>query len=146
MKMKVYNLTKAHIQQIDTISNAVLKISLLDIKDIESYPYLLIIQSIIEDSIKLSIYPLKNKKITKITFSGFNFSNEIIDDISSILQNFQVIHTSGVLIIKKQLFYECYLNLSISDVKIIDLKASLDKIKNIFKEIIIEEIGLKKSN
>ena len=108
-------------------------------------PYLLIIQSTIENSIKLSIYPLKKSKIIKVTFSGFDFSNEIIDDISKILQNFQVIHTSGALLVKKQLFYECYLNLSMLDVKFMDLKASLDKIKNIFKEIIIEEIGLKKS-
>ncbi len=143
--MKVYNLTKAHIQQIDNISKNVLRISLLEIKNIETYPYILIVQSTIENSIKLSIYPLKNKKITKVTFSGFDFSNEIVDDISKILQNFQVIHTSGALIIKKQLFYECYLNLSLDDVKFEELKASLDKIKNIFKEIIIEEIGLKKS-
>ncbi|MFX1570649.1 MAG: hypothetical protein ACFFCV_20105 [Promethearchaeota archaeon] len=143
--MKVYNLTRAHIQQINNITNALLKVSLLDIKDIETYPYLLIIQSTIENSIKLTIYPLKRNKIIKVTFSGFNFSSEIIDNITSILQNFQVIHTSGALVINKQLFYECYLNLSINDIKFVDLKATLDKIKNIFKEVKIEEIGLKKS-
>ena len=143
--MKVYNLTKAYIQQINNITNAVLKFSLLDIKDIETYPYILIVQSTIENSIKLTIYPLKINNIIKVTFSGFNLSGDIIDDITSILQNFQVIHTSGALVINKQLFYECYLNLNINDIKFIDLKASLDKIKNIFKEIKIEEIGLNKS-
>jgi len=143
--MKVYNLTRAHIQELNIITNAILKVSLLDIKNIETYPYLLIIQSTIENSIKLSIYPLKRNKIIKVTFSGFNFSNKNIDNITGILQKFQIIHTSGALVINKQLFYECYLNLSINDIKFVDLKASLDKIKNIFKEVIIEEIGLKKS-
>ncbi|MFW9900222.1 MAG: hypothetical protein ACFFDY_02910 [Candidatus Thorarchaeota archaeon] len=143
--MKVYNLTRAHIQEINIITNAILKVSLLDIKNIETYPYLLIVQSTIENSIKLSIYPLKRNKIIKVTFSGFNFSNQNIDNIIGILQNFQIIHTSGALVINEQLFYECYLNLSINDIKFVDLKASLDKIKNIFKEVIIEEIGLKKS-
>jgi len=143
--MKVYNLTRAHIQEINIITNAILKVSLLDIKNIETYPYILIVQSTIENSIKLSIYPLKKNKIIKVTFSGFNFSNQNIDKITGILQNFQIIHTSGALVINKQLFYECYLNLSINDIKFVDLKASLDKIKNIFKEVIIEEIGLKKS-
>ncbi|MFW9999915.1 MAG: hypothetical protein ACFE9Q_05595 [Candidatus Hodarchaeota archaeon] len=143
--MKVYNLTKAHIQHINSITEAILKISLSNIKDIEKNPFLLIVESTIENSIKVSIYPLKKEKIIKITFSGFNFSKDLIDEISRILQDFQVIHTSGVLLIKDQLFYECYLNLSLIEPKIIDLKASLDKIKNIFKEIKIEEIGLKKT-
>jgi len=143
--MKVYDLTKAYIQRIIDVSKTILKISLLDIKNLENYPFLLIIQSTIENSIKLSVYPLKKDKIIKITFTGFNFSNDIFDEISKILQNFQVIHTSGVLLIAKQLFYECYLNLSLAEIKGKDLKVSLEKIKNIFKEIKIEEIQLEKS-
>lgn len=143
--MKVYNLTKAYIQRINDVSKSTIKISLLDIKNLENYPFLLIVQSTIENSIKLSIYPLKKEKIIKVTFSGFNFSNNIFDIISKILQNIQVIHTSGVLLIAKQLFYECYLNLSLTETKTMNLKTSLEKIKNIFKEIKIEEIGLEKS-
>jgi len=143
--MRAYNLTKAQIQRINNVSKATLKISLLNIKDIENYPFLLIVESTIENSIKVSIYPLKKEKIIKITFSGFSFSKDLIDEISGILQDFQVIHTSGVLLIKKRLFYECYLNLSLAEPKVMDLKASLDKIKNIFKEIKIDEIALKKS-
>ena len=143
--MRVYKLTEAYVQRITDLPKTTLKISLIDIKDPEEYPFLLIVQSTIENSIKLSIYPLKNEKIIKLTFSGFNFSNEIIDEISKILQNYQIVHTSGVLLIEKQLFYECYLNLSISEIKAKELNTSLEKIKNIFKEIKIEEIGLKKS-
>jgi len=144
--MRVYKLTEAYVQRNIDLPKTMLEISLLDIKDLENYPFLLIVQSTIENSIKLSIYPLRNEKIIKVTFSGFNFSDEIIAQISKILQNFQVIHTSGVLLIEKQLFYECYLNLSFGEIKTNELNVSLNKIKNIFKEIKIEEIGLKKPN
>ncbi|MEE9377203.1 MAG: hypothetical protein V3V33_04115 [Candidatus Lokiarchaeia archaeon] len=144
--MKVYKLTEAYVQRNFDLPETKLKISLLDIRDPEKYPFLLIVQSTIEKSIKLSIYPLKNEKIVKVTFSDFNFSNEIFDEISKILQNYQVIHTSGVLLIENQLFYECYLNLSLGETKTNVLNVSLNKIKNIFKEIKIEEIGLKKAN
>ena len=143
--MRIYKLTEAYVQRITDLPKTTLKISLIDIKDPDENPFLLIVQSTIENSIKLSIYPLKNEKIIKLTFSGFNFSNEIIDEISKILQNYQIVHTSGVLLIEKQLFYECYLNLSITEIKAKELNTSLEEIKNIFKEIKIEEIGLKKS-
>ncbi|MFX1377810.1 MAG: hypothetical protein ACFFA4_01845 [Promethearchaeota archaeon] len=142
--MKVYNLTKAHIQRIRDLSGSILKLSLLDMKNLEDNPYLLIIQSIIENSMKLSIYPLKKDKVIKVTFSAFKFSNEMFAKISEILQNCQLIHTSGVIIIENQLYYECYLNLNLDEAKAIGLKASLNKIKKIFKQIKIEEIGLKK--
>ena len=143
--MKVYNLTQAHIQRIDDISGIILRLSLLDIKNIEGTPFLLIIQSVIENSIKITIYPLKKEKIVKVIFSSLNFSSETIDRISKILQKFQFIHTSGVLLIGKQLYYECYLNLSLAEAKDMGLEVSLNKIQNIFKQIKIEEIGLKKS-
>ncbi|MFX1595484.1 MAG: hypothetical protein ACFFBK_05425, partial [Promethearchaeota archaeon] len=83
--------------------------------------------------------------IIKVTFFGFHLSTQFFDEISRFLQNFQVIHTSGVLIIQEQLLYECYLNLNLTETKADDLKISIEKIKNIFKDIKIEEIGFKKS-
>ncbi len=142
--MKVYNLTKAHIQNLNDITKTTLSLSLLNIKSIEDNPFLLIIESVIENSIKISIYPLKKEKIIKVTFSTLHFSNEIFDSISRILQDYRVIHTSGILLIGTQLYYECYLNLNLDEAKAMGLNASLDKIKNIFKQIKIEEIGLKK--
>lgn len=143
--MRLYKLTEAYVQRINEFPTTELRISLLDIKNPESYPFLLIIQSTIENSIKLSIYPLKKEKIIKVTFSGFDFSNNIFNDLSKILQKYQVIHTTGVLLVEKKLFYECYLNLRLNDIKTKELNASLNKIKNIFKEIKIEEIGLNKA-
>ena len=68
----------------------------------------------------------------------------MFDKISEILQNYQIIHTSGVLIIENQFYYESYLNLNLNEVEAMGLNDSLNKIKNIFKQIKIEEIGLKK--
>jgi len=144
--MRLYKLTEAYVQRINDFPTTEFQISLLDIKDPEKCPFILIVQSTIENSIKLSIYPLKKEKIIKVTFSGFNFSNNNFNEISKVLQNYQVIHTTGVLLIEKKLFYECYLNLSLNDTKTKELNVSLNKIKNIFKEIKIEEIGLKKAN
>jgi hypothetical protein len=144
--MKVYNLTKAHIQRINDSSTTILKLSLLDVKNLDDNPFLLIIQSIIENSLKISIYPLKKKKIIKLTFSTIDFSDEIFERISNILQNYQIIHTSGVLIIENQFYYECYLNINLDEARAMGLNDSLNKIKNIFKQIKIEEIGLKKHN
>ncbi|MFW9973129.1 MAG: hypothetical protein ACFFDF_23300 [Candidatus Odinarchaeota archaeon] len=144
--MKVYNLTKAHIQRINDVSKTTLKVSLLDLRNLKDNPFLLIVQSTIENSIKVSIYPLKKDKIIKLIFSTFTFSNEIFDRITDVLQNFQVIHTSGVLLIEKQVYYECYLNLSLDEAKSMGLNGSLNKIKNIFTQIKIEEIELIKQN
>ncbi|MFX1502503.1 MAG: hypothetical protein ACFFDH_16195 [Promethearchaeota archaeon] len=143
--MRVFKLTKAYIQRSNDLPKAILETSLQDIKNIENFPFLLVVQSTIENSIKLSIYPLKKEKIIKVTFSGFNFPSDNFNKISKILQQFQVIHTSGVLLIERQLYYECYLNLDLADAKAINLNTSLKNIKNIFKEIKIEEIGLKKA-
>ncbi|KKM07271.1 hypothetical protein LCGC14_1735600 [marine sediment metagenome] len=142
--MGKFNLTKAYVQRVNDLSITNFKIPILDIKELEKYPFLLVIQSVIENNIKLSIYPLKKEKIIKVSLSGFNLTDKIFEGLSKILRGFQVIHTSGVILIEKRLFYECYLNISMSEEKTKNLKASFNKIKNIFEEIKIEEIGLKK--
>ncbi|MFX1489892.1 MAG: hypothetical protein ACFFBI_12130 [Promethearchaeota archaeon] len=136
------NITNANIQRIDDFSKTNLRISLSKFKNLQEYDNLLIIQTAIEDSIKLSIYPIHKERIIKVTLCGLKLTKKILKEISKILHKFQVIHTSGFIKIKKQLFYECYLNLSLSDNKSVDLQTSLEKIKKIFKQIKIEEISL----
>ncbi len=139
----ISRITNAYIQHISEFPKTVLNISLNELKILENCKYLLVIHSITEESLRLTIYPINRQNIIKITLFGGNLSNKIFKKVTKILQKFQVIHTSGFLKIKKHLFFECYLNLSLSEEKSKDLKASLDNIKNIFKEIKIEEIGLK---
>ena len=143
--MDSLNITDAYIQQLEDFLNTNLRISLSKFNNLKTYDNLLIIQSAIENSIKLSIYPIKKGKVIKITLYGLKLSKKILKEISKILQKFKVIHTSGFLKIKNRIYFECYLNLSISESKNKSLYASLDKIKNIFKEIKIEEVRIKNS-
>jgi len=58
-------------------------------------------------------------------------------------KNYEIIHSSGLLIKKMKIFYECYLNMNQTDNEYKDLKGSLNKIRNIPLEVKIEEISLK---
>lgn len=139
-------LTNAYIQNNEDSTNINLNFSSSGKKNLKKYPYLLVIQSIQEDFIRFTIYPVKINNLIKVSLSGLKISdetNKIYLSLAKTLQNFEIIHTSGLLIQGNKLYFECYLNLSLSDVKTIVLKAALNKIKNIFKDIRIEEIGLK---
>jgi hypothetical protein len=144
--MNEKNLTTAYIKQIKERPEVSIKIPLEDIKNSDYFPFLLVIQSKFENSMKLTIYPINKEKIIKLIFSGLNIPNEIFEELTKILQNFQIIHTSGFLLREGKLLYECYLNLNFSENKSEDLKTALDKIKNIFKEIKLQEISLKTTN
>ncbi len=139
-------LTSAYLKSRDLNGDNLLNlnISISDKFGVRDYPYVLIIQSITKKRTRLTIYPTKKDRLLKISLFGQNISNDVISILSKILKNYKIIHTSGLLVKQKQLFYECYLNLNLSDVKSKDLKTSLDKIRNIFKEVRIEEITLKK--
>jgi hypothetical protein len=143
--MQNKTITKAYIRSIDdtTFPQIKLNISLSDIKETEKLPYMLIIQSKAEKCFRITIYPILKKEIIKIILYGNNISDNIINKLSKILKKYELIHTSGLIIKNKKLFYECYINLSLSDDKFQELKNSLDKIKNKFKKIDIEEINLK---
>lgn len=138
-------LTNAYIQNNEDPTNINLNFSSSGKKNLKKYPYLLVVQSIQENFVRLTIYPVKIKNLIKVSLCGLKISNEanIYLSLAKTLQDFEMIHTSGLLIKGNKLYYECYLNLSLSDVKTRVLKAALNKIKNIFKDIRIEEIGLK---
>ncbi len=133
---------KSRVLTSDNLLN--LNISISDKFGVRDYPNVLIIQSITKRRTRLTIYPTKKDRLLKISIFGQDISNDVISILSKILKNYKIIHTSGLLVKQKQLFYECYLNLNLSDVKSKDLKTSLDKFRNIFKEVRIEEITLKR--
>jgi hypothetical protein len=135
--------TSAYI--VENADPLILKVSFLNIKDSKENPYLLVVKSASIECIRLTIYPIEKEKIIKISFSGTDTIENFLDSLSKILQGFKVLHTSGLLKKGDHFYYECYLNLNKSDVKYKDLIVSIDKIRYIFKEIKIEEIGLKKA-
>ena len=138
-------LTNAYIQNNEDPTNINLNFSSSGKKNLKKYPYLLVVQSIQENFVRLTIYPVKIKNLIKVSLCGLKISDKanIYLSLAKTLQDFEMIHTSGLLIKGNKLYYECYLNLSLSDVKTRVLKAALNKIKNIFKDIRIEKIGLK---
>ena len=122
----------------------ILKVPSLNEINSEEVPYLLIVNSTTIECVRITIYPIKKRKIIKIRVSGADKTENFFEHISKIIQNFEVLHTSGLLKRGEHLYYEFYLNLNKSDEKYEDLIAAIDKIRYIFKEIKIEEIGLKK--
>lgn len=131
--MKKKELTTASIRRIDDPGNITCNISVSDVKAFTENPNILIIQSITQGCTRLTIYPVDKDDILKISLSGSNISEQSITDLSNILQNYEMIHTSGLLIKAEELYYECYLNLSESDDKTKDLKSSLDTIRLSYK-------------
>lgn len=122
----------------------ILKVSFLNLLGLKEDPYLLVVKSATIECIRLTIYPIEKEKIVKITLTGTDTTENFLDVFSKIFQDFKVLHSSGLLKKGECFYYECYLNLNKSDVKYKDLIASIDKNRYIFKEIKIEEIGLKK--
>ena len=106
-------------------------------------PYILIVRLSTKTFAKLTIYPLNRDRVLKINFLGFDIQDKDVKGIIKQLKNFSIIHTSGITILGKKSYYECYLELCIDDEDYIDLKNVLDKIKNVFEDIKIEEIYIK---
>jgi hypothetical protein len=103
--------------------------------------YFLIVRLVTKSFAKMTIYPLNNNKILKLTFTGFNIQTGIIKETVKKLNAFKIVHTSGLNTLRGKSYYECYLNLSFNHVQYIGLKRALDKIKNKFEDINIVEIS-----
>ena len=108
----------------------------------EDYTNILVIRLLTNKFAKFSIYPLKSSKIVKIVLIGFDFQNKMIQDTIKQLKNYNIIHTSGLTSLGKRSYYECYLDISMSDKDYKYIKSDLDNVKNIFEDIKIVEIGL----
>ena len=76
--MDSLNITEAYIQQLEDFLNTNLRISLSKFENLKAYNNLLIVQSAIENSIKLSIYPIKKGKVIKISLYGLKLSKKIL--------------------------------------------------------------------
>ena len=144
--MRNKNLTNAYIGYLKESSCVDLAISLSEIiNNSKRFKYILVIQSSAEECIRVLIYPLYKKTILKLTFQDLNIPEKKTNDLLDLLQKFETIHTSGLVMKDNKLYYECYLNHNLAELEkqeSKDLKTSLDMIKNIFKEIKIEQISL----
>lgn len=110
----------------------------------ESKPYLLIIKSATENYLKITIYPIDKRKITKILIMAKQKAERKVCKTIDILKKYNIIHTGGLMVFKNQIYYECYLNINRETTKKYkELEYNLNQMKNILN-FNIEEIVLKK--
>ncbi|NVM43577.1 MAG: hypothetical protein HWN79_01565 [Candidatus Lokiarchaeota archaeon] len=140
--MKYPNLTFAQIEKIGKSSNVEISTSLSHIKEIDNYRNLLIIKSETSIYAKFTVYPTNREKIIKILLAGLTQIDEYIEIFSRELQKYKIIHSSGLVFIDGEIYFECYLDLSLDDEEYKGLKIFLDKNKSKFKDIKIEELSL----
>ncbi len=139
--MKNPHLTSAQVKEISSSQTTNIELSLTHIDNIENYDYILIIRSETSRYSKIIIYPVKKQKIIKLTLRGLKKIDEYSEAFSKRLQEYGIIHSTGLIMIEGLLFFECYLNLSINEEKYIDLLCFLDKNKKNIKDIQIMEIS-----
>ena len=132
------NITKGFIKKIDDNSFLGLQIPL---KNLEKHENILIIMLEAENFTKITMYPINSEKVLKLSLRDFKIIQEDLDNFSKKLQSYPIIHSSGLINIGPNSAFECYINLSLEDEKYQDLKILLDKNKNKFKDIKIEELS-----
>ena len=140
--MKNPNLTLAQIKKIGQSSNIDISTSLSHIKEIDNYRNLLIIKSETSRYAKFTVYPTNRERLIKILLTGLTQIDDYIENFSRQLQKYKIIHSSGLVLIDGEIYFECYLDLSLNDEEYKDFKIFLDKNKSKFKDIKIEELSL----
>jgi len=137
-KMAEKRLTIGYIEKNDKR----LRLNITNNQFLQKGQFLLVIQANNKDFSRIMIYPINVNKIMKITISSLKEITEDLKLFSSILKKFNIIHNSGLTVRRDLFIIEIYLNLRFSDSKYKVLKISLDKIKNEYIDIDIEEISL----
>ncbi len=143
--MRNPNIKFAQIKNKGKSSELDLTTSLSQINEIEKYRYLLIIKSETTRYAKFTVYPINKVKVLKIILTGLTQIDEHIEIFSRNLNKYNIIHSSGLVLISGKIYFECYLDLSLDDEKYKDLKILLDKNKSKFKDIKLEELSLYKN-
>ncbi|MFO8019299.1 MAG: hypothetical protein R6U96_11730 [Promethearchaeia archaeon] len=141
--MDLKKLTEAHIQRKKERLN--LQIGFKKSIKEAAQPYILIIKSYTKSYLKITIYPLGEKKVVKILMISEEKDEEILCNAIDILKKYEIIHTSGLMMIKNQIYHECYINMNRETKKYKELITSLKQMEK-YLELRIEEIELKKVN
>jgi len=139
--MKNSNLTFAEIKKKGKSSDIAITASLSHIKENEKFRNLLIIKSETARYAKFTVYPINREKMIKVILTGLTHIDENIEIFSRKLQKYNIIHSSGLVLIDGEILFECYLDLALNDEKYKDLKIFLDKNKSKFKDIKIVELS-----
>lgn len=134
------NLTEGTIEKLEKNVDLKVDLSFINEIDFEKYPYTLIIKSKTKRCFRITLYPLEKNEIVKLSLNGENISDNILEKLSQILHRYEIIHTSGLLVKKKQLFYECYLNMTKNSEEFVRLTQKLEEIRSVFNSLEITQI------
>jgi len=104
--------------------------------------YVLVIRADTTNFTRLMIYPIDTKKILKLIFVIKKDKVGKVRELPTDFKNFEVIHNSGLILKKDKYMGEIYFNLCYSDTKYKDLKTYLDRNKNVFDKINLNEINM----
>ncbi|TFF88860.1 MAG: hypothetical protein EU550_00455 [Promethearchaeota archaeon] len=141
------SLTHAYIKAKGLSDKIDLDLSDLNLNQLDSSKYFLIIQSCTKTFLKITLYPIRKKRIIKIQIYDKQTTKNKINSLKHILGELEIIHTTGLILEKEELSYECYLNNNINELYLQekkDLLKRINKLKKMFKFLKIEEITLEK--
>jgi hypothetical protein len=138
---KVY-ITSARIKKVEDLSIFEINFQFNKRLGVDSSNYCLVIKLETKKFIRITCYPILKTKILKLSFKAYNLIRKDIDAFSKEIQQFNIIHSTGLVAIEKKLVFECYLNLNKDEEEYKDLITLLDKNKSKFEDIKLEEIVL----
>ena len=131
------NLTKASILE----NKGIVKFDFPQTDKFKQSKYVLVIRADTTNFTRLMIYPIKTKKILKLTFVIKKDKVGKVRKLPTDFKKFEVIHNSGLILKLDKYIGEIYFNLCYSDAKYKDLKTYLDRNKNLFDKLNLNEIS-----
>ena len=115
-----------------------------EVQKFQSFNYLLIIKSLTNKSIRITIYPLENRDVLKLAIKAPNDHEKMFLKISEFLKNYEIIHASGLIEINKNLLLECYIKGRLNSQELNHLDVFLNNIKTSNTFLNIEKIKFKR--
>lgn len=119
-------------------------LSSLEIQKFQEFKYILIIKSLTDKCIRITLYPLENRNVIKLKIKDSSLNDGIFYELSEFLKYYDVIHTSGLLELEKEFLFECYCKLDLDSPKLNELENFINNIKKSSTFFNIEKIKFKR--
>ena len=136
--------TKAQIKKIKKSLLKKFSLTFSEVQKFHPFTYLLIIKSLTKKSIRITLYPLDTRDVIKLTINTPNEHENMFLKVSEFLKKYEIIHTSGLIEIDKNLLFECYLKGNLKTPQINKLEFFVDSIKSPSTLLDIEKIKFKR--
>lgn len=110
----------------------------------QSFNYLLIIKSLTKKSIRITLYPLENRDVLKLTIKAPNDHENMFLKVSEFLKLYEIIHAPGLIEINSNFLLECYIKGRFNTQELNHLYVFLENIKTPNTFLNIEKIKFKR--